>query len=101
MAQTYPRNTPTWLITHAHHGNIGGCGDPTPADGAAGIWCFDFVPDQSWSGSLNIMGRGPGLSTSDQTGYLLIPYRKVYFNGAIADWSLVTDGSAITGRSLI
>lgn len=104
MAQTHPASL-QWKITTNDNGNIGVYGAPTPTNTNGGAFSLDFIPDLTWAGAIYIMGRGPGLSTSDPTGFLVVPYRKVYFNGAPADWSMVvpdgTTATAVTARSLI
>ncbi len=100
MAQTYPAGNP-WKILTTDNGNIGVYGAPTSVSSTGGLWTFDFIPDVTWTGQLTVMGRTRGLSTTDPTGFLVIPFRKVYLNAAAGDWSMVASGTAITGRSLI
>ncbi len=99
MANIYPVDR-RFNVTQADHGNIIVLGDTGGIH--VGAWLVHWVPGGAFTGQLFVVGRAYGKPASDDVvGFVSLPYRKGYLNGALADWGMVVDGTALSGPSII
>lgn len=99
MANIYPIG-PRFRVTTGDHGNTLVLGDTGGTH--VGTWVVQFAPGNAFTGTLSVVGRAFGKPASDDNvGFVALPYRKGYLNGALADWSIVGDGTPISAASLI
>lgn len=97
-----------YQITANDSGNFLVIGDAGHGNSMGAI-AVEFVPTVSFVGSLAIMGRvggGPLSRQENKIGipFATVPFRKIYLNGAVSDYSMSTAGdiaTGITGQSLI
>ncbi len=97
MSTVFPIDR-AYRISTQDNGNIGSFGPGSLSDLSA--WVFDFVPDQSFQGAIVPMARGGGVEVPDSVGFVAVPYRAAFLNGAppVTPYGYVTD--AMTGRSV-
>lgn len=90
---------PTWTLTQASDGLtflLGG----TPDQFQAGGLSLDVVPDDSFVGSVTILGMGGSKDESDaNVTPMPYPFRAHYLNGAPSDLSMQVGSTTITSLS--
>lgn len=88
MATEYPIGR-RYRITTADHGLFPTLGNVS--DQETGAWHVTFVPDESFVGSIAIVGRASGKDIrEDGYGFGSIPYRRVQVGGVASDNALTT-----------
>lgn len=88
MATEYPI-TQRYQITVADNGKFPTLGVVSRDE--SGCWHLTFVPDDSFVGSIAIVGRSSGKDIAgDGNGFGSIPFRRVQIAGVASDNSLVT-----------
>lgn len=94
MANVYPIGR-RYRVTSIDNGKFGELGDASPA--SVGAHMLQFVPDETFQGSIGILARAAGKDAKDDNvGYASIAYRRVQLNGVASDYALVTDGAPLT-----
>lgn len=89
MATEYPVGR-RYKITTADNGLFPTLGNVS--DNEVGSWHITFVPDDSFVGSIAIVGRPAGKDAAgDNVGFGSIPYRRVSVSGVASDHKLVAD----------
>ena len=95
----FPLNQRALKITTAVNGMFGECG--SAGVGSSGVWAFMWVPDNSFVGSLIVMGRIAGNdAANDGVPLVQIPYRADYLNSGPTGSPLSYVTTTITGTSL-
>lgn len=103
IPQPFPLNERTLTVTPAINGMFGECGSGGPQ--SSGWWTFHWVPDNSFVGSIVVMGRIAGQeATTDGVPQVAIPYLALYLNGVIVTPTVSSGGiwttATITGNTL-
>lgn len=96
-----------YQVTTADSGNTLQIGDAGHGSVTGGGILLEFVPNTTgpaFVGSFTVVGRVGGGALQKQEAalgvpYAQIPYRQLYLNGAVADYSIVS--TTITGASII
>lgn len=90
---------PAFQVTAATVDQVLGLGD-TPDAFATGGFSLSFVPDDTWQGTIAIVGRSTVPEAVTQNVEMVpYPFRAFYLNGAVSDLSMQPSGTPITARS--
>lgn len=99
-----PQMDRDYKITPADNGNILDYGSAA-AGTTVGVWGFDFVPDPSFVGSIQIVARGntPGVGNNGVGFAGPVPFRAIYLNNSplTASTAYGMSVATITDRSLV
>ena len=86
----FPVSGQRFTITSANQGGtavFGNVSDQNPF----GTWTFQFMPDESFVGTVAIMGRAARFPTTDTSlAFVPIPYRRVTIANVASDYTLVS-----------
>lgn len=99
MADIFPVDNPKFRVLPAQDGMVAAFGN-TSDENPSGAYTFQFVPDATFTGGFAVVGRTPGISTSDTSvPWAAIPYRRISLADVASDYAFV--GDQITGPALI
>ncbi len=91
MADIFPVAGPMFLVQPPQDGNILVVGN-TQDENPSGAATLTFLPSQDFTGSFAIVGRPPGISTSNTSvPWQAIPYRLVSLQDVASDYSFKSD----------
>ena len=91
MADIFPVTGPKFVVQVAQDGLVAVLGN-TSDENPSGAISLSIYPSQDFTGSFAIVGRPPGISTSDTTvPWQAIPYRLVTLQDTASDYSFKSD----------